>query len=112
MSTKAKQSRTVADAVRVTAEGHPDEVWVKTRDGSTSLTWSEGVAQIDRVAGGMRKLGIEKGDTVGLMLVNRPEFHPIDLGVVTAGGTPFSIYQTYTAEQIEAMKLLGIDPPQ
>ena len=101
MSTKAKKSKTVAEAVRVTAEGHPDEVWVKTQDGSTSLTWSEGVAQIDRVAGGMRKLGIEKGDTVGLMLINRPEFHPIDLGVVTAGGTPFSIYQTYTAEQIE-----------
>ena len=101
MSTDAKQAKTVAEAVRLTAAGHPDEVWVKTRDGSTSFTWSEGVDQIDRIAGGMRKLGVGRGDTVGIMLVNRPEFHPIDLGVVTAGGTPFSIYQTYTAEQIE-----------
>ena len=101
MSTEAKQAKTVAEAVRLTAAGHPDEVWVKTRDGSTSLTWAEGVDQIDRIAGGMRKLGVGRGDTVGIMLVNRPEFHPIDLGVVTAGGTPFSIYQTYTAEQIE-----------
>ena len=34
------------------------------------------------------------------MLINRPEFHLADLAVVTAGGTPFSIYQTYTADQI------------
>ena len=34
------------------------------------------------------------------MLINRPEFHIADLAVVTAGGTPFSIYQTYTADQI------------
>ena len=34
------------------------------------------------------------------MLVNRPEFHLADLAVVTAGGTPFSIYQTYTPDQI------------
>ncbi|MFM9023115.1 MAG: AMP-dependent synthetase/ligase [Solirubrobacterales bacterium] len=101
MSTDAKQAKTVAEAVRTTAAGHPDEVWVKTRDGSVSYTWSEGVEQIDRIAGGMRKLGVGRGDTVGIMLVNRPEFHPVDLGVVTAGGTPFSIYQTYTAEQIE-----------
>ena len=54
MSTDAKQAKTVAEAVRLTAAGHPDEVWVKTRDGSTSFTWSEGVDQIDRIAGGMR----------------------------------------------------------
>jgi long-subunit acyl-CoA synthetase (AMP-forming) len=34
------------------------------------------------------------------MLVNRPEFHLADLAAVTAGGTPFSIYQTYTPDQI------------
>ncbi len=101
MSTDAKQAKTVAEAVRLTAASHPDEVWVKTRDGSSSFTWAEGLDQIDRIAGGMRQLGVGRGDTVGIMLINRPEFHPIDIGVVTAGGTPFSIYQTYTAEQIE-----------
>ena len=91
MSTDAKQAKTVAEAVRLTAASHPDEVWVKTRDGSSSFTWAEGLDQIDRIAGGMRQLGVERGDTVGIMLINRPEFHPIDIGVVTAGGTPFSI---------------------
>ena len=35
------------------------------------------------------------------MLANRPEFHLADLAVVTLGATPFSIYQTYSPEQIE-----------
>ena len=34
------------------------------------------------------------------MLNNRMEFFPIDLGVVTLGGVPFSIYQTASPEQI------------
>jgi len=43
---------------------------------------------------------VEHGDTVALMLGNRPEFHLADLAVMTLGATPFSIYPTYTAEQI------------
>jgi long-subunit acyl-CoA synthetase (AMP-forming) len=35
------------------------------------------------------------------MLGNRPEFHIVDLAAVTVGATPFSIYVTYPAEEIE-----------
>lgn len=101
MATEAKDAPTLAEAFRITAAKDPDRIWVKTRDGSTAIKWGEGVERVDRIAGGLRKLGIGKGDTVALMLVNRPEFHIVDFGVVTAGGTPFSIYQTYTPEQIE-----------
>ena len=34
------------------------------------------------------------------MLCNRPEFHLCDLAVMMLGATPFSIYNTYTPEQI------------
>ena len=92
---------TLAAALRVTAAENSDDVWVKNRDGSVVVRWSDGHARVDKIAGGMRHLGLTKGDTVGLMLINRPEFHLVDFGVMTAGGTPYSIYQTYTAEQIE-----------
>ena len=92
---------TLAAALRVTAAENSDDVWVKNRDGSVVVRWSDGLARVDKIAGGMRHLGVTKGDTVGLMLINRPEFHLVDFGVMTAGGTPYSIYQTYTAEQIE-----------
>ncbi len=101
MATEAKDAATLAEAFRITAAQNPDRIWVKTRDGSISIKWGEGVERVDRIAGGLRKVGIGKGDTVALMLVNRPEFHIVDFGVVTAGGTPFSIYQTYTPDQIE-----------
>ena len=35
------------------------------------------------------------------MLGNRPEFHIADLAVAMLGATPFSIYVTYPAEEIE-----------
>ena len=35
------------------------------------------------------------------MLSNRPEFHIADLAAVTLGATPFSIYVTYPADEIE-----------
>ena len=35
------------------------------------------------------------------MLANRPEFHIVDLAAAMLGATPFSIYDTYPAEEIE-----------
>jgi long-subunit acyl-CoA synthetase (AMP-forming) len=69
-------------------------------DGDRSVTWNELREQARAVAGGLASLGVGKGDTVALMLNNRLEFFPIDLGVVTLGGVPFSIYQTASPEQI------------
>jgi long-subunit acyl-CoA synthetase (AMP-forming) len=43
---------------------------------------------------------LARGDTVALMLSNRPEFHFADAAVMHLGATPFSIYNTYTKEQI------------
>jgi long-chain acyl-CoA synthetase len=34
------------------------------------------------------------------MLRNRPEFHPIDMGVYLAGAAPFSVYNSSSAEQV------------
>ena len=35
------------------------------------------------------------------MLNNRPEFHIVDYAALTVGATPFSIYQTYPAAEVE-----------
>ena len=36
-----------------------------------------------------------------MMLTNRPEFHFADTAAMHLGATPFSVYNTYSAEQIE-----------
>ncbi len=91
---------TFAEAVRLSAARHPDVVAVRTPDDAVSLTWAELLERVDALAGGLAGLGVGPGDTVALMLANRPEFHLADLAAVTLGATPFSIYVTYPADEI------------
>src|SRR5215211_4626896 len=99
-SSRAIGAVTIAEAFRMTASDHPDRVAVRTKDDEVSLTWSELRDRVDALAGGLAALGVKRGDNVALMLSNRPEFHIADLAVMTLGATPFSIYQTYSPEQI------------
>jgi long-chain acyl-CoA synthetase len=98
---RAVDAPTLSEALRRTAANHPEIVAVRTADDSVSLTWPQLLARVDALAGGLAKLGVERGDTVAIMLGNRPEFHVADLAAVTLGATPFSIYTTYPAEEIE-----------
>jgi long-chain acyl-CoA synthetase len=97
----AVEAATLAESFRRTAAEHPDLVAFRRADNSVRLTWSEALERVDAIAGGLRKLGVERGDTIAILLTNRPEFHLIDLAAITIGATPFSIYNTYSPEQIE-----------
>jgi long-chain acyl-CoA synthetase len=97
---RAVDAPTVTEALRRTAANHPDVVAVRTVDDATSLTWSELLGRVDALAGGLATLGVGRGDTVAIMLGNRPEFHIVDHAVAMLGATPFSIYQTYPAGEI------------
>src|ERR1041385_8087863 len=100
VATRATTATTIAEAFRLTAEDFGDRVAVRTKDDEVSLTWSELRDRVDALAGGLAALGVKRGDNVALMLGNRPEFHIADLAVVSLGATPFSIYQTFSPEQI------------
>jgi long-subunit acyl-CoA synthetase (AMP-forming) len=97
---RALGAPTMTEAFRLTVEDHPDRVAVRTKDDEVSLTWAQLRERVDALAGGLAKLGVRRGDTVALMLGNRPEFHIADLAAMTLGATPFSIYQTFTPAQI------------
>src|SRR3954471_7211229 len=100
-SSRAIGAATIAEAFRITAEDHPDRVAVRTKDDEVSLRGSGLRDRVDALARGLHELGVKRGDTVALMFGNRPEFHIADLAVMTLGATPFSIYQTYTPDQIQ-----------
>ena len=97
---RAVDAATVTEALHRTAANHPDLVAVRTPDDGISLSWSELLGRVNSVAGGLAKLGVRRGDTVAIMLGNRPEFHIVDLAAATLGATPFSIYVTYPASEI------------
>jgi len=97
---RALGAKTMTEAFRLTVEDLPDRVAVRTKDDEVSLTWSQLRNRVDALAGGLAQHGVGRGDTVALMLGNRPGFHIADLAVMTLGATPFSIYPTFTPQQI------------
>src|SRR3954471_5411766 len=100
LRSRATTADTLAEAFRITATDFADRVAVRTKDDEVSFTWGELNERVDALAGGLAAVGVGRGDNVALMLANRPEFHIADLAVMTLGATPFSIYQTFSPEQI------------
>jgi len=96
----AADASTVAEAFRITAAERASEVAIRTKEDAFTITWGELRERVDALAGGLAELGVGRGDTVALMLSNRPEFHLCDLAAMMLGATPFSIYNTYSPEQI------------
>src|SRR4051812_29536725 len=97
---RAVDAATIAEAFRLTAAERAGDVAIRTLDGSVEWTWGELRDKADALADGLYALGVRKGDSVALMLGNRPEFHLADLAVMMIGATPFSIYMTYAPNQI------------
>jgi long-chain acyl-CoA synthetase len=92
--------RTACEAFQATAAAHPDRPAIRTRGDGFTCTCGEYAARVEAIATGLAAHGVRRGDTVALMLLNRPEFHFADAAVMHLGATPFSIYNTYTEEQI------------
>ncbi|MFN2612968.1 MAG: long-chain fatty acid--CoA ligase, partial [Solirubrobacterales bacterium] len=103
-------------ALEATVEKHRDAPAIRTVDDSVSITWEQLRDRAVAIAGGLSELGVNKGDTVALLLNGGPDFMPIDLGAVALGAVPFSIYQTSAPEQIQYVcsdsetKLIFIEP--
>jgi long-chain acyl-CoA synthetase len=98
---KGLDAATMAEAFQLTAQENHDRPAIRTKGDEFSCTWGEYAAKVERLARGFAAMGLEKGQTIGIMLTNRPEFHFVDSAAIHLGATPFSIYNTYTDEQIE-----------
>src|SRR6266851_4151541 len=92
---------TLAEAFRVTSADRAETIAIRTRGDEFTISWAELRRRVDDLAGGLARLGLGRGDTIALMLSNRPEFHICDLAAMMLGATPFSIYNTYAPNQIE-----------
>jgi long-chain acyl-CoA synthetase len=57
--------------------------------------------RVELFACGLASLGIRKGDRVGIISENRPEWIITDLAAVTLGAVDVPLYPTMTAKQIE-----------
>ncbi len=96
----AGEGRTLLARFASLLERRGDETAIRTLDDSVSWTWRELDGLARRTAGAMRAAGVRTGDTVGLLLANRPEFFVLDLATVMLGAVPVSVYATSSPEQI------------
>jgi long-chain acyl-CoA synthetase len=96
----ALETLTLCEAFQGTVARRPDAVALRTWDGSIQFTWREYADRVAAIAAGLAGLGVGPGETVALMLTNRPEFHFCDTAALHVGATPFSIYNTSAPEQI------------
>ncbi|MEV0089350.1 long-chain fatty acid--CoA ligase [Saccharopolyspora sp. NPDC050642] len=90
----------MCEVFQATVAARPDVVALRASDGGQAITWRAYGEQVGRIAAGLAGLGVRRGDTVALMLTNRPEFHLVDAAVMHLGATAFSVYNTFTAEQV------------
>ena len=101
--TRAIEGATVPRTFLGTVAQTPDAVALRwTRDGTTAeTTYREYADQAARIAAALGELGVGRGSRVVLLMRNRPEFHVADVGVLLAGATPISIYNSSSPEQIQ-----------
>ncbi|MEO3804740.1 long-chain fatty acid--CoA ligase [Nonomuraea sp. B1E8] len=93
---------TVCRQLAQAAEQHPDAPAYSDPDGDgwRTLTYAQARERVLEIAAGFAALGLQAGDTVALMMVNRSEHVLADLGVVHAGGAGCTVYSTFAPDQI------------
>ena len=98
--TTPERPATLCEAFQRTAAIDPDAVALRTPGGTRTVTWRELAEQVRRAAAGLAGLGVGRGDTVSLMMANRIEFYPFEIGAQHLGATSFSVYNTLPVEQL------------
>ena len=91
---------TMCEAFQRAAVIDPDGVALRTPGDTQTLTWRDYAAEVRRAAAGLAGIGVRRGDTVSLMMANRIEFYPLEVGAQHLGATSFSVYNTLPAEQL------------
>jgi long-chain acyl-CoA synthetase len=91
---------TVCGAFQITAAERPGQSALRVVGGERELSFADFSARVRALAEGLHSLGVRRGDTVGLMLTNRPEFSLADVAAMHLGATSYSVYNTLSPEQI------------
>ncbi len=94
------EAATLCEAFQVTAAENAERVALRTPGANVELTFADVAERVRKIATGLHELGVRRSDTVGLMLLNRPEFNLCDCAAMHLGATPFSIYNTCSPEQV------------
>ncbi len=100
----ATGSKTLADLVPLAVEKHADGVAQRYKDASgdwVDVTYPQLGVIVRELSLGLRDLGIDRHDKVGILSNTRPEWTYSDFATLCAGATVVPIYQTNSPEECQ-----------
>ncbi len=83
------------------ADAAPDSPAIRTAD--TTIAFGALAEQVARLAGGLSRAGVRRGDVVGVQLPNIPEYLIAYLAIVRLGGVMTTVYMPYRAAEMETL---------
>ena len=100
---KGTGSKTIADLLPLAVKkyGEKPAQRYKVGDEWVDASYNELGEAVKEVALGLIELGIEPGDKVSILAHTRPEWTHACFGILTAGGTLVTIYQTNSPEEVQ-----------
>jgi long-chain acyl-CoA synthetase len=73
-------------------------LWAKRAGAYHAISWAEAARDVRRLALGLRSIGIARGERVGLISENRPEWVIADLAIMSTGAVTVPAYVTHTID--------------
>ena len=96
-------SKTIADLLPLAAKRYGDAPALRHKVGEEwrDISYSDFGQTAKEVALGLIDLGLEPGDKISILAHTRPEWSYACFGILTAGGTLVTIYQTNSPEECQ-----------
>jgi 3-oxocholest-4-en-26-oate---CoA ligase len=88
----------LADLFETVATQIPGRIAIKSDAGH--LTYGEMNARTDRLAAGLWAHGVRRGDSVGLYMMNGPEYLEAMMAAFKIGAVPFNVNYRYRADEL------------
>ena len=88
----APEHSTLCAAFQATAAAHGERVALRTPGDGAAITWTGYAERVRATAARLAPLGVGRGDTVALLLTNRPEAAWVDVAAMHLGAAGLSLY--------------------
>lgn len=86
---------------RAEAQPSAPALWFKANGAYRFVTWTEFHEKVRQIALSLHLLDIRKGDRVGILSENRPEWAYADLGILSLGAVTVPIYPTTSERECQ-----------
>ena len=93
---------TLPKLLRLNAKAHAGETWLREKDLGIwiSYTWGEVATRVRDMTLGLTTLGVSRGDVIGLIGDNRPEWLMGEIAAHAIGGMSLGIYRDALGDEV------------